>query len=218
MLSTTESEHYGGGHQPESETSEAKTPTPRVLLILASILERLVGRNDPLIEHSIHHASPKPAAGELGTNLKVFNGVRAPNISIAKYLERLYKYTNCSPSCFVVGYVYIDRLVHRHPELLVISLNVHRLLLTSVMIASKTLDDVQYNNAFYAKVGGVSNSELNRLELELLFLLDFEVMVSSPIFQSYCWYLEKENMRNGATLGRIEQPLAFDIKDDVNGI
>uniref|UniRef100_A0A803NF34 Cyclin n=1 Tax=Chenopodium quinoa TaxID=63459 RepID=A0A803NF34_CHEQI len=115
---------------------------------LSRDLERLVARNDPLVEHSgrnslIHHVSLRPLeAGELGMSLKVFNGVRAPNISIAKYLERLYKYTNCSPSCFVVGYVYIDRLVHKHPELLVISLNVHRLLLTSVMIASKMLDDV----------------------------------------------------------------------------
>ncbi|XP_021722827.1 cyclin-U1-1-like [Chenopodium quinoa] len=222
MLATIPSEDHVGGQQPE--TSAAEATTPRVLLILAAILERLVTRNDPLIEHNgrnnlIHYVSPRPlAAGELGMSLKVFNGVRAPNISIAKYLERLFKYTNCSPSCFVVGYVYIDRLVHKHPELLVISLNVHRLLLTSVMIASKMLDDVQYNNAFYAKVGGVSNSELNRLELELLFLLNFEVTVSSPIFQSYCWYLEKEDLRIGSTLKRVQQPLAFDIKDDVNGI
>lgn len=79
------------------------------------------------------------------------------------------------------------------------------------------INDRQYNNAFYAKVGGISNTELNRLELELLFLLDFEVVVSSPVFQSYCWYLEKEDRRISATL-RIDQPLAFDIKDDLNSI
>ena len=69
------------------------------------------------------------------------HGVRAPNISIPKYLERIYKYTNCSPSGFVVGYVYIDRLAHKHPYSLIISLNVHRLLVASVMVASKVLDD-----------------------------------------------------------------------------
>ncbi|KAH7576778.1 hypothetical protein JRO89_XS01G0146800 [Xanthoceras sorbifolium] len=41
---------------------------------------------------------------------------------------------------------------HRHPDLLVVSLNVHRLLVTCVMVASKMMDDVQYNNAFYARV------------------------------------------------------------------
>lgn len=55
------------------------------------------------------------------------------------------------------------------------------------------------------------------MELELLFLLDFEVMVSSPEFQSYCWYLEKEDMRISASL-TIEPPLHFSIKDDVNVI
>lgn len=54
-----------------------------------------------------------------------------------------------------------------------------------------------YNNAFYARVGGISNSELNRLELELLFLLDFSVVVSSRVFESYCLHLEKEMMWNG---------------------
>lgn len=63
-----------------------------------------------------------------------------------------------------------------------------------------------YNNAFYARVGGVSNAELNRLEVELLFLLDFGVMVSSRVFESYCFHLEKEMMLNGACQ-RIERPL-----------
>lgn len=54
-----------------------------------------------------------------------------------------------------------------------------------------------YNNAFYARVGGVSNAELNKLELELLFLLDFGVLVSSNVFENYCQHLEKEMLRNG---------------------
>lgn len=61
-----------------------------------------------------------------------------------------------------------------------------------------------YNNAFYARVGGVSNAELNKLELELLFLLDFGVNVSARVFESYCQYLEKEMLSNGPTL-RIEK-------------
>ncbi|KAH7576780.1 hypothetical protein JRO89_XS01G0147400 [Xanthoceras sorbifolium] len=66
----------------------------------------------------------------------------APRISIAKNWERIYKYNNCSTSCFVVGYVYIDRLSHRHPDSLVVSLNVHILLVSCVMVASKMMDNV----------------------------------------------------------------------------
>lgn len=171
-------------HRPEAEAT-----IPRVLSVVALVLERLVARNDRLV-------ATCSSAG-LGERLKPFHGVRAPSISIGKYIERIYKYTSCSPACFVVGFVYIDRVVHRHPDSLVVSLNIHRLLVSSVMVASKMLDDEHYNNAFYARVGGVSTSELNKLELELLFLLDFGVAVSSQVFESYCLHLEKEMARNG---------------------
>lgn len=120
-------------HRIRPEMTGVESTTPRVLAVLAFAMERLVARNEGLVGESI---------GLMGKSLNVFHGVRAPSISIPKYLERIYKYTNCSPSCFVVGYVYIDRLVHKHPDSLVISLNVHRLLVTSVMVASKMLDDV----------------------------------------------------------------------------
>lgn len=63
-----------------------------------------------------------------------------------------------------------------------------------------------YNNAVYARVGGVSNVELNKLELELLFLLDFRVTVTSRAFESYCFHLEKEMLVNGTGL-KIERAL-----------
>jgi len=55
-----------------------------------------------------------------------------------------------------------------------------------------------YNNEFYARVGGVSNADLNKMELELLFLLDFRVTVSFRVFESYCFHLEKEMQLNDA--------------------
>ncbi|XP_059452308.1 cyclin-U1-1 [Corylus avellana] len=205
--------------QPEPEPGSAETTTPRVLTILSSVLEKLVARNDQLVECLSQQLDELSlySSGRVGKSLNAFDGVRAPSISIPKYLERLYKYTSCSPSCFVVGYVYIDRLLHRHPDSLVISLNVHRLLVTSVMVASKMLDDVHYNNAFYARVGGVSNAELNRLELELLFLLDFGVTVSSRVFESYCLHLEKEMLLNGIGQ-KIERALIPSAVDDLTEI
>lgn len=201
------------GH--ESEPSPSESTTPRVLTILSHVIEKLVARNDKLVDDMDKKLDGVSSGlARVGKSLNVFHGVRAPNISIVKYLERLYKYTSCSPSCFVVGYVYIDRLTHKHPDSLVISLNVHRLLVTSVMVASKMLDDVHYNNAFYARVGGVSNAELNRLEMEFLFLLDFGVMVSSRVFESYCSHLEREMMINGASQ-RIERAIVSNAVDDV---
>ena len=60
--------------------------------------------------------------------------------------------------------------------------------------------------------------ELNRLELELLFLLDFEVMVSSPAFESYCWHLEKEMIRRDVATRIDKKAPELYITDDVNGV
>ncbi|KAI3440673.1 uncharacterized protein J3R85_003104 [Psidium guajava] len=198
--------------EPRPEQSQVEATLPRVLTVLSFVLEKLVARNDQLLESLSRQLNGLGSHGSamLGKSLNGFHGVRPPSISIPKYLERIYKYTGCSPSCFVVGFVYIDRLVHKHPDSLVVSLNVHRLLVTSVMVASKMLDDEHYNNAFYARVGGVSNSELNRLEMELLFLLDFGVVVSSRVFESYCLHLEREVLLNGhGGHGRIDKALVL---------
>eukprot|EP00250_Pteridium_aquilinum_P011256 c19941_g1_i1 orf=371-1153(-) len=173
---------------------------PKILSVLSATLDYLIARNEhdfPMSKStfiSTHMGSPDLSNGHINSNLNLtlFHGLRAPSIGVHKYLERIYKYTNCSPSCFVVAYAYMDRLVHRQPDQPIISLNVHRLLITSVMLAAKTLDDIHYNNAFYARVGGVSIAELNRMELDLLFRLDFRLCVTTRTFESYCVHLERE--------------------------
>lgn len=66
-----------------------------------------------------------------------------------------------------------------HAEIALTSLTVHRVLITAVMLAAKLMDDKYYNNAFYAKIGGVSTCELNHMELEMLRMLDYRTFVSS---------------------------------------
>lgn len=69
-------------------------------------------------------------------------------------------------------------------------------------------------------MGGVSKAELNKLELEMLFLLDFRVTVSSRAFETYCWHLEKEMLMNGnGEMQRAERPLMpTNSLDDVSEI
>lgn len=49
-----------------------------------------------------------------------------------------------------------------------------------------------YNNAYYAKVGGISITEMNFLEVDFLFGLGFHLNVTPTTFQTYCAYLQKE--------------------------
>ena len=53
------------------------------------------------------------------------------------------------------------------------------------MLAAKFFDDLFYNNAFYAKLGGVNPAEMNTLEVELLHLLNFSLMVRPDVFAKY---------------------------------
>jgi len=72
----------------------------------------------------------------------------------------------------------------------VTSLTVHRLLITAVMLAAKLMDDKYYNNAYYAKIGGVATGDLNCMELDMLRLLDYRIVVTGPQIQQLLIRLE----------------------------
>lgn len=84
----------------------------------------------------------------------------------------------------MLALIYIDRLIQRNNFLLT-ELNVHRVVITSVLLAAKFFDDAYYNNAYYAKVGGVLTSEMNGLEVDFLFRINFSLHVSSDVFEKY---------------------------------
>lgn len=102
---------------------------PRVLSLVSSLLEKSVLRNEELLE-----------ANHLEDVVTVFHGLRAPILSVQKYVDRIFKYSCCSPSCFVAAYIYVDRYL-QCTEAKLTSLNVHRLLITSIMLAAKFMDD-----------------------------------------------------------------------------
>ena len=104
---------------------------PKLIAFLSSLLERVAESNDLTRRVTTQSQS-----------VSVFHGLSRPTITIHSYLERIFKYANCSPSCFVVAYVYLDRFTQRQPSLPINSFNVHRLLITSVMVSAKFLDDL----------------------------------------------------------------------------
>lgn len=50
------------------------------------------------------------------------------------------------------------------------------------------------NNAYYARVGGVSTAEMNRLEMKFLFSVDFRLHVTAEDFLKYSLQLQKEGL------------------------
>lgn len=123
-----------------------------------------------------------------------FQSSQAPDVTVSGYLIRIQKHSKCSDACFLLALIYIDRLALNKGLKLTV-LNIHRLLITCIMIAAKFHDDLFYNNDFYAKLGGLSLSELNKLEQELLTLLDFSLFVAVPTYNAYA------NLANRSTRG-----------------
>lgn len=102
-----------------------KKQPPALLSRLASSLERSMS------------SPPESSAAAVTT---VFDGRSPPEITISDYLTRIFNYSRCSPSCFVIAYIYIHQFLHLTRSHLT-PLNVHRLLVTSVMLAAKVFDD-----------------------------------------------------------------------------
>ncbi|PKA53313.1 Cyclin-P4-1 [Apostasia shenzhenica] len=163
---------------------EDPTGTPRVISILSSLVQRAADRNDSLAAGRIQ-SPPNLVA-------RAFLSPAKPAISIRDYLDRIFLYSHCSPSCYVVAFIYLDRFLHFHPSLAVDSFNVHRLLITAVLTAVKFMEDRFYDNAYFARVGGISLAEMNYLEVDFLFGVRFELNVTPIVFTSYCSILQRE--------------------------
>lgn len=50
-------------------------------------------------------------------------------------------------------------------------------------MAHKWLEDTYYRNSHWAKVGGISVKELNRIEMKVLELLDWTIFVSTEEYE-----------------------------------
>jgi len=175
-------------------------PTPEqaaegsiLVKVLAAVLERLVNSNTVL------------ARSDPGQITK-FHALKPPGIGIEAYLERIHKYASCSNECFILALIYIDRLIQRNNFLLT-ELNVHRVVITAILLAAKFFDDAYYNNAYYSKVGGVLVSEMNGLEVDFLFRINFSLHVQPDVFDKYKAELVAHSINCGLALSPVSAPL-----------
>jgi hypothetical protein len=113
--------------------------------------------------------------------LRRFDSSRIAQISVQDYLERLKRFGHFD-TAFVVALIYIDRLIAADCNFSVTSRNVHRLLITCTTVAEKYYNDTYYCNTYYANVGGVCLTELNRLEITILYVLMWRLRVSDEEF------------------------------------
>lgn len=115
-----------------------KSTPPLVISVLASLLERSMARNERIVRKCGAWVSPAAAP----RSVMLFAGHERPDMRVQAYLERIFRYAHISPPVYVVAYIYIDRLCQFHPGFIISSCNVHRLLITTIMVASKFVEDL----------------------------------------------------------------------------
>lgn len=140
--------------------------------------------------------SPEAAASEplhiIGSNMEALNiqhgaitrkfySKKPPPIPLEEYLLRLHRYCPMSTAVYIATSLYIHKLAVIERIIPVTGRNVHRLLLAGLRVAMKALEDLSYPHRRFAKVGGVSESELGRLEVSFCFLTNFELKVDETM-------------------------------------
>ncbi|KAK9365689.1 cyclin-domain-containing protein [Lipomyces kononenkoae] len=142
-----------------------------LLILISSMLSELIKLNDALpLVHS---------------KLTRFHSRAPPLISHADYLRRLTRFCSLEKSTLLSMVFYIDLLCGAYASFTINSLTVHRFLITAAAVASKGLCDSFCTNAHYARVGGVSLTELNLLEVEFLVRVGWRVVPALKTLDEY---------------------------------
>ena len=114
-----------------------------------------------------------------------------PSIKIKDYLEQLYKYGRMNGSTIILMLIYIDRLCNINKIKLTYRI-IHKLILSSLIVAIKFNEDEIYSLKIYAKIGGVTKAELEFLEICFISCINFNLFIKEELFNKYYDYFADE--------------------------
>ena len=170
----------------------------------------------------------KVKSENINKNIKPFMTESIPSLSIKDYLTRLSQFTKMNESTIILILIYIDRIGKINKVILTYK-NIYKLILASMVIAIKFNEDNFYSSEVYAKLGGLSVSELNYLEFQFLILIKFSLFIEKDLFDKYYYNLlsfqeeeDNENIEENNTEEEDEKTenninndgIAHDVDDD----
>ncbi|CZT06945.1 hypothetical protein WAI453_012819 [Rhynchosporium graminicola] len=133
-----------------------------------------------------------------GAITRKFYSKHPPPISLEDYLMRIHRFCPMSTAVYLATSYYIHKLAVDERAIPVTRRNCHRLLLAGLRVAMKALEDLSYPHSRFAKVGGVSDSELARLEISFCFLTNFEFKTSKEKLLEHAISLREISSLQGA--------------------
>lgn len=133
----------------------------------------------------------------------------APKISLFAYIERIVLYINswvdakgkkeekpyagmsAGLRALIIAIIYLDRLSQKRrtngsPIAIVNKMTIHRLMLISMMVATKFAEDAPLCSKYMSKVGGIPTNEINQSELAFVKTLEYELFISEREFSNLC--------------------------------
>lgn len=119
--------------------------------------------------------TPAPHLTQPAAILRKFTSKHPPPIPLHAYLLRLHQYCPMSTAVYLATNQYLHRLAVIEHVVGLTARNVHRLVLAGLRVAMKVFEDLSWPHRRFAKVGGVGERELGRLEVGFCFLMGWRL-------------------------------------------
>eukprot|EP01060_Flectonema_neradi_P026798 TRINITY_DN3613_c0_g1_i1.p1 TRINITY_DN3613_c0_g1~~TRINITY_DN3613_c0_g1_i1.p1 ORF type:complete len:221 (+),score=20.74 TRINITY_DN3613_c0_g1_i1:54-716(+) len=113
----------------------------------------------------------------------IYNGKLGGSPCIDRFLARFCKYSDCEPAVFIFMVIYLMRF-ESVTGTAITAKNIHRLIISAFVVATKIRDDENPCNVFYSRLGGIPLRELRTLESAFLVDIDFTLEVSPEEFSA----------------------------------
>jgi len=141
-----------------------------------------------IIERLVSHIVNNLMVDDNDSDKSYFLGSAIPPITLLDYLERLVKYVNqwdedtpratsTGIRCCLMAVSYLERSKVR-----VTPRSVHRYVMTAILVAIKSTEDFAISNKFWGDVGGCRLEDVNRMEIALCQLLQWNLTITAEEF------------------------------------
>ena len=152
----------------ESLIELAKAKNVKLSSLISKVLEKIINNNKINKRYKLRR--------------DIFTGKSLPKIPLIDYINRIITYSDSEMNTLICSLIYIDRI---NKIKAINEFNIHRIFFTAVLISIKYNEDIIFNNDYYSKVAGVKLNEINKMELEFISLLDFNLYIDPEEFGSY---------------------------------
>ena len=158
----------GNNTEDEESLNLVKIKNKKLSSLISKVLEKIINNNKRNKRYKLKK--------------DIFTGRSLPKISLIDYIIRIITYSDCEINSIICSLIYIDRI---NKIKAINEFNIHRIFFCAILVSIKYNEDIIFDNDYYSKVAGLNLSEINKLELEFISILDFNLYIDSQEFESY---------------------------------